>query len=87
MKTYYNKTPTINMTPEEQREQLILSLADVFYAGVKTGKEIRNLEWSMYDETILKAIIDHFEYKKEFNEAEDYDIVLWLKSLKERIKL
>lgn len=39
-------------------------------------------EWSMYDETILKALIDHFEYKKEFNEAEDYDIVLWLKSLR-----
>jgi len=39
-------------------------------------------EWSMYDETILKTIIDHFEYKKEFNEAEDYDIVLWLKSLR-----
>ena len=29
MKTYYNKTPTSNMTPEEQREQFILSLADV----------------------------------------------------------
>lgn len=39
-------------------------------------------EWSIYDETILKALIDHFEYKKEFNEAEDYDIILWLKSLR-----
>lgn len=33
------------------------------------------------DQKKIKDLIDHFEYKKEFTEKEDYEILLWLNDL------
>lgn len=48
--------------------------------------EQKPAEWSEEDKEILSQLIEHFDYKREFTEREDFNIFLWLKALKSKIQ-